>query len=178
MLNYENGKKLTLLGFAAVMFCQFTYLVQMIGRLYFLNTIFSIGILLGLCAVTLGFAVMWYDRREMLDLLTGGTVGVALLIELVQLIYMYTAYMPMNRVISFLLLFVSSVFFLALAYRIFQQSPIVAAGLGCAFLFQILQNTLFNLIARFLPYKIGYIMLLLGGLVCYGLCVVERYAEE
>ncbi len=178
MLNYENGKKLTLLGFALVMLCQFSFLVQLIGRLYFLNVIFSIGSLLGFCAVVLGFAVMWYDRRETIDLLTGGVVGLSLLFGLIQIIYMYVAHMPMNRFFSILIVLMSSLFFPVLAYRIFRQSPIVAAGLGCAFLFQLLQTPLFNLIARFLPYKIGYVMLLLGGLVCFGLCVVERYAEE
>lgn len=176
-MNYENGKKLVLLGFGMNLFVNVLFILN----LFILN---SFNAILGCCQylsigiAALGFLLMWMVNRDVVDFLSCGATGVATLLGLLQSIGIITVYSQAgNIVVSGLV----SAFYVALALRAVKSNMFITLLLICAFIYQVFSGSFF---INFLYAKIGipylpvFAMWFVGYAVCAGICFLEVKIEN
>lgn len=182
-MNYESGKKLTLLGFGLniLINCAFILLlvVEAFG-LYMegLYILLNCGEKLSLGVAALGFLVMWMCEKKMIDLLTFGAIGVAAGLGLLNYFGVFYAESQLGIIIVTAIL---SAFYVVLALRAKEFNMFIALLLICAFLFSVFSSTIFVTVLYSgigLPYFLVWFVWYVGYVVCAGLCFVEAHMEK
>ena len=83
-MSYENGRKLTLLGFGLNLLVNILFILSLFISFNAINTILSCGQYLSIGVAALGFLLMWLADKEMIDLLSCGATGIAAFLGLLN----------------------------------------------------------------------------------------------
>lgn len=139
-------------------------------------TVYVRGISLGL--VGIAFLITWLENRDIIDFALGLSLGVSGSICLLEGVGVSIYGVG---IIRFLILIVSSLYFLVFAYKASKTNMIFAMLLCCAFLYNsfaamFLIDFLCNRLG--LPYNPILVIWLLGYVICAGIVLIETIREQ
>lgn len=177
-MNYENGKKLTLLGFGLNLLVNVLFILSLFVSLNAMNTILSCGQYLSIGVAALGFLLMWLTDKEMIDLLSCGATGITAFLGLFNSVGIINTGSQFGSIIVSTML---SVFYIVLAHRAKDFNIFISLFLVCAFIYQVFSELFF---VSFLYAQVGLLFMLIflvwfiGYAICAGICFVEVKMED
>lgn len=177
-MNYENGKKLTLLGFGLNLLVNVLFILSLFVSLNAMNTILSCGQYLSIGVAALGFLLMWLTDKEMIDLLSCGATGIAAFLGLFNSVGIINTGSQFGSIIVSTIL---SVFYIVLAHRAKDFNIFISLFLVCAFIYQVFSELFF---VSFLYAQVGLLFMLIflvwfiGYAIYAGICFVEVKMED
>jgi hypothetical protein len=181
-MSYSLGKKLTLIGFGGAALFRF---IQLVFSLIFpegplASLFYFCSILVFPALAALGFLVMWLCKRDFIDLVTGGAVGVSALLALAAFLFNIPV---AGTVLGILLTIIGSLYYLVLALRAKSNAPLLALLLICAFIYTLgidifIGTELYFRLSFKFPGWLLSIVFALGSIVCHTLCFLQAKSEE
>lgn len=183
-MSYENGRKLTLLGFGLNLLVNIAFVLDLFVSNIFalstnvINTLLNCGQYLSIGAAAVGFLLMWLSEKEMLDLLSCVTTGVSAFFGLLNCLGIINTGSQLGSIIISAIL---SAFYITLALRAKDFNIIIALLLVCAFIYQVFSGVFFVnfLYARLgLPFFLIFLVWFVGYAICAGLCFIEFKMED
>lgn len=177
-MNYENGKKLILLGFGLNLLVNVLFILSLFIPLNAINTILSCGQYLSIGIAAFGFLLMWLADKEMIDLLSCGATGIAAFWGLLNSMGIINAGSQLGSIIVSAIL---SAFYIVLALRAKDSNVFVSLLLVCAFIYQVFSGLFFVnfLYAQVgLPFFLIFLVWFIGYAICAGICFVEVKMED
>ena len=181
-MNTQLGKKLTLIGFGGMVVVGCVRLLfgllNIAGPLTTLCSICSSLLFPALAA--LGFGILWLCTRDLIDLVTGGAIGLSILLSLIQQLFNLKIYAGTASAILCAIIF--SLYFLILAFRAKSYAPLLALLLGCAFVYQVAFSwfygiDLFQRLQAHIPAMLLTLGLSLINIACDALCFLQAKTE-
>ena len=175
-MSYENGKKLTLGGFALFA------LIAAFNLVYFLlsytldfysgliNDLRDWGALLAMVAVAGGYAMMWLTEKKNTDALAAGATGFFVILT-------FAGWLDLISINSnteyFIITALMMAFYPVLALRAKEKNVMLAAALAGAYVFEIFAMIILEILAYdiglpyFLVYLFMYTIRLVGPAACF-----------
>lgn len=176
-MNYENGKKLTLLGFGLNLLVNVLFILSLFVPLNAMNTILSCGQYLSIGVAAFGFLLMWLADKEKIDLLSCGATGIAAFLGLLNSVGIINTGSQFGNIIFSAIL---SAFYIVLALRAKDFNIFISLFLVCAFIYQVFSGLFFVnfLYAQVgLPFLLIFLVWFIGYAICAGICFVEVKME-
>lgn len=195
MLNYENGKKILVLSYAAKILhtLLIVFILPLVVRPilehtqgwmwteYYGNIVILANVisLLLSCAVILGFLVLWVCERNFLDFVAMGILSISF-IGAKFILPLFSSY-QIYRMINLFLGLVAALIYVVFALKVKWANNLLFLLFGCAFVYSVAM-TFFNMI---MMGGSGYstmttiynLIALVGSIVCQGLCIVACRME-
>lgn len=183
-MSYEDGRKLTNLGFGLNLIVNIVFVLDLVVSNVFhlstnvINTLLNCGQYLSIGVAALGFLLMWLSDKEMIDLLSCGTTGIAAFLGLLNSVGIINTG---NQFGSIIVSAILSAFYIVLALRAKDFNILISLLLVCAFIYQVFSGVFFVnfLYARIgLPFFLIFLVWFVGYAVCAGICFVEVKMED
>ena len=175
-MNYENAKKITLLGLGLRLLISIfsifnSLVVACFGPENLMKAITVINIvnLAAFAIVAVGFLLMWISDRDMIDLLAFGAAALPLVFYFVSAILLPRA--AGGTIYSLISSFVYAAIYIALALKVKDSNTVIALLLVAmfawnVFLDSLILNLLSNLVAT-LTALISYAASVVGAALCF-----------
>lgn len=183
-MSYENGRKLTLLGFGLNLLVNIVFILDLVvSNVFhlstnFINTLLNCGQYLSIGVSALGFLLMWLMDKEMINLLSCGATGIAAFLGLLNSFGIINTGSQFGNIIFSTIL---SAFYIVLALRAKDFNIFISLLLVCAFIYQVFSGIFFVnfLYGRIgLPFFLVFLIWFIGYAVCAGICFVEAKLEN
>lgn len=182
-MSYENGKKLTLLGFGLNLLVNVIFVLELfVSNVFYvstnvMSTLLNCGQYLSIGVAALGFLLMWLMDKEMINLLSCGATGMAAFLGLLDSFRIINTGSQFGGIIMSAIL---SAFYIVLALRAKDFNIFISMLLMCAFVYQVFSIVLVNfLFAKFgLPFFLIFLVWNIGYVFCAGICFLEVKMED
>ena len=177
-MNYENRKKLALLGFGLNLLVNVLFILSLFVSLNSMNTILNCGQYLSIGIAAFGYLLMWLSDKEMIDLLSCGATGIAAFLGLLNSVGIINTGSQFGSIIISAIL---SAFYIVLALRAKDFNIFISLLLVCAFIYQVFSGLFF---VNFLYGQVGlsfsliFLVWFIGYAICAGICFVEVKMED
>lgn len=189
-MNYEYGKKLTLLGFGLNVLANMLLVLRLFivsiytssdeityflayGQLFSPNSfsILDCTQYISISLAALGFLLMWLVNKDIIDFLSFGATGISALLGLLSSMGIV---IPIGRIVFSIIL---SAFYIVLALRAKNFNIFISLLLVCAFIYQAFSGRFFARYLYGLPIFLIFVWYI-GYVICAGICFVEARMED
>ena len=182
-MNYLFGKRIAFLGFGVVCICNFLYVLMNLLPAFFgfsdipVNEIINYVSILAYGVTAFGFLIMWVNKKDFIDFITAGAIGLSVAISILWLVVSINTLTIVGMLISI----ASSAYYLVFAFRAKGINIPLSLALLCAFVYNAFSGVFFiNFLYLKLGLQVSWVFLIwnIGFLVCSGLCLIERKVED
>lgn len=182
-MNYENGKKLTMLGFGLSLLISVAFLVidvlSLSASVDVLNLSVSVitmllnyGQKLFIGTVAVGFLLMWMTEKKPLDLVSSVATGISAILGFLNVL-------GIINIGDIVLSALFSAFYIVLAVRAKNFNIALTLLLVCAFIYRLFfRGFMYLLLDWGISELLLIIILNLGFVVCDGFCLAEVKTED
>lgn len=173
-MNYENGKKLTMLGFGLSLLISVAFLVIDVLNLSasVITTLLKCGQNLFIGTVAVGFLLMWTTEKKPLDLVSSVATGISAILGFLNVL-------GIINIGAIVLSALFSAFYIVLAVRAKNFNIALTLLLVCAFIYRLFFGGFMHLLLDWgISGLLFAIILDLGFIVCDGLCLAEVKTED